>query len=188
VKRTLIIAAVILSMLVYALPVTASPIDTYIDGPWMRFMFAAPGSDATGDCVGCSAGPTDPIVDIEQPPWTFTLTGLADLRITDAFIRGDSFTVFDFGNPVLTTPYKEPGSISECADPDVCYGLSGFSFGSLVLISGAHSLTIQVVNSPYNSGAAFFRIDNIISTPEPLSLVFLGLGLLGLGVLRRSRC
>ena len=41
---------------------------------------------------------------IEKPPWTFTVAGSAELRITDAFIRGDNFTVFDFGEPVLTTP------------------------------------------------------------------------------------
>lgn len=68
-KRTLIIAGILLATVVFALPASAVSIDTYIDGPWMRFVFAAPGSYATGNCGGCYALPTDPIVDIEQPPW-----------------------------------------------------------------------------------------------------------------------
>ena len=48
-------------------------------------------------------------------------------------------------------------------------------------------MTIQMVDSPYDSGAAYFRIDRIVGVPEPLSIMLLGLGLLGLGAVRRSR-
>ena len=113
------------------------------------------------------------------------------MRITDAFTRGDTFKVFDSNMLVLTTPYVAPDyyippSIM-CTDPENCYGSDGFSFGWIDLAAGSHSLTIQVVDSPHGSGAAYFRIDRIVGVPEALSIMLLGLGLLGLGAVRRSR-
>ena len=66
-------------------------------------------------------------------------------------------------------------------------GQAGVSYDSVILQAGDHSLTIQVAQSPSGIGAAFFRIDRIVGVPEPLSLILLGFGLLGLGAIRRSR-
>ena len=188
VKRTLIIAAVILSTVVFAAPVSANPIKDYIDGPWMKFLFPqGTGQDATGSCNNCSPDPTAPTVDLESPSWDFSLTGMAEFRITDAFLRGDSFAVYDGGVLKLTTPSVDEG-VSCGSDPANCYGLADVSWGFFTLGSGSHSLTIKTAVSPYTGGgAAFFRIDRIISTPEPLSIMLLGIGLLGLGAIRRSR-
>ena len=64
---------------------------------------------------------------------------------------------------------------------------AGVSYDSVSLQAGEHSLTIQVAQSPSNLGAAYFRIDRIVAAPEPLSIMLLGFGLLGLGAVRRSR-
>jgi hypothetical protein len=190
VKRTLIMAAVILSIVAFAPPASAVSIQDYVDGPWMKFLFGSSYSNAYGNCSGtyCDQGPGTNFVDLGESPWTFTTQGSSIFRITDAFQRGDSFNVFDFGGqtPIVTTPSVDTG-VSCDADPESCYGKAGVSYGSLILAAGPHSLTIQVVDSPYNSGAAYFRIDRIIDAPEPLSLMLLGLGLLGLGAVRRVR-
>jgi len=188
VKRTLIIAAVLLSTVAFALPASASSIDIYIDGPWMKFLFPqGAGQDATGSCNNCSPEPTAPIVDLESPSWDFLLAGMAEFRITDAFLRGDSFKVYDDGVLKLTTPSVDEG-VSCDIDPANCYGLAGVSWGSFILGSGSHSLTIETAASPYTGGgAAYFRIDCIVATPEPLSIMLLGLGLMSLGAARRSR-
>jgi hypothetical protein len=188
VKRTLIIAAVLLSTVLVALPALASQIDDYIDGPWMKFLFPqGAGQDATGSCNNCYPDLTAPTVDLESPSWDFSLAGMAEFRITDAFLRGDSFEVYDGGILKLTTP-SVAQNVSCGSDPAICYGLADVSWGLFTLGSGSHSLTIKTAASPYTGGgAAFFRIARIISTPEPLSLMLLGLGLLGLGAIKRSR-
>jgi hypothetical protein len=189
VKRTLIIAAVILSTVAFALPASAVSIDSYINGPWMKFLFPeGAGGDATGSCSNCQPGQYDPIVELENPPWTFTLADMAEFRITDAFWKGDSFEVYDFGNAILTTPIVPIDTSSSETNPENSYASSVFSHGSVILAPGNHSFTIKTVTSPYEGGgAAFFRIDRIIDAPEPMTLMLLGLGLLGLSALRRAR-
>jgi hypothetical protein len=68
-----------------------------------------------------------------------------------------------------------------------CCGTAGVSYDSVILPAGDHSLTIKVAQSPSGIGAAFFRIDGIVGVPEPLSVILLCFGLLGLGAIRRSR-
>lgn len=184
-KRTLIIAAVLLSTVVFALPASADYIDSFIDGPWLKFIFGQDGSFATA-CTNCSAEPGADPVNPGNPPWMFSLVDVGELRITDAFLTGDTFTVFDFNSAILST--SSPNAGDDCgADPEACYRTTGVSRGSLILAAGDHELTIRVDNSPYNSGAAYFRIDRIVGVSEPMSIMLLGLGLMGLGARRRSR-
>jgi hypothetical protein len=182
----LIIAAVLLSMVVVALPVSAGPIDTYINGPWLEFGFGGVNTDAYS-CPGCGSSSGDNSVFLDDPAWTFTLNAPTQVKITDAFFRGDSFRMYDFGSLVLTTLSVPQVGISCGSDPEGCYGAEGVSYGSFILASGVHSLTVQMADSPYGSGAAYFRIDRIVAAPEPLSIMLLGVGLLGLGAIKRSR-
>lgn len=188
VKRILIFVVVLLSSVVFALPVTAGSIDPYINGPWLKFFFRGPGTEAYGCsyCGGDSAGENQ--VFLDPPPWTLDLAAPVVLKITDAFLKGDSFEVYDFGILKLTTPSVDLLQYygSDCGtDPKNCYGAAGFSYGTFDLAAGPHSLTIRVADSPYNQGAAYFRVDRTVSTPEPGSMLLLVLGIIGIGVLRR---
>jgi hypothetical protein len=188
VKRILILAVVLLSSVALALPVAAGSIDTYINGPWLKYFFQGPGADASGCayCGGDSAGENQ--VFLDPAPWTLDLAGPAVLKITDAFLKGDNFSVYDFKILKLTTPSVDLLRYygSDCgSSPENCYGAEGVSYGTFDLAVGLHSLTIRVADSPYGQGAAYFRIDRIIGTPEPGSMLLVALGIIGIGVLRR---
>jgi len=185
VKRILIIAAVLLSTVAFALPASAGPIDIS-SNKWFEFYFGQEGSWAAGcagmACVESGAGNS---VFLDEPAWTFQSASSAVLKITDAFLKGDSFNVYDSGALILEMPTVL--ALGACGDnPDQCYGTDGISYDSIILPAGDHSLTIQVAQSPSYAGAAYFRIDRIVATPEPLSIMLLGLGLLGLGAIRRG--
>ena len=186
VKRILIVAAVLLSTVAFVLPASAGPIGTYINGPWLEFGFGGADTDAYS-CPGCGTSSGGNAVFLDDPAWTFTLDGPTKMKIADAFFRGDSFSVYDFGSLVLTTLSVPQVEMSCGSDPEGCYGAGGVSYGAIDLAPGSHSLTIQMAESPYGGGAAYFRIDRIVAAPEPLSIMLLGLGLLGLGAVRRSR-
>jgi hypothetical protein len=153
-------------------------------------MFWEKGSPAYGNCAvaSCEQMKGTNYVDLGGSPWVFNVASPTMLKITDAFQKGDRFAVYDFGSLVLTTPFVVAEDISGSgSNPALCYGLADVSWGSLSLAAGSHSLTIGILESPFGAGAAYFRIDRIVSTPEPLSLMLLALGLLGLGAVRRSR-
>jgi hypothetical protein len=135
-------------------------------GPWNEFSFAGPGSDAKGcapadpggaACVPSSSGNSQ---FVGAPPWTFTVpSDGATLTVTDAFLAGDTFQVMDNGNPIGGTS-AVPTSGSCGSDPVPCLADPSVSHGVFDLGPGAHSLTIKMLASPFNTGAAYFRVDN----------------------------
>jgi hypothetical protein len=136
-----------------------------IGGPWIQFSFGEENSFATGcfpadpagfGCVPSSAGNS---VFGDAPPWTFTApSGGATLTVTDAFLRGDRFEIFDFGTSIGTT--SEVDTDDSCGDdPDPCILDPLVSHGVFSLEPGPHEITIQAIASPFGAGAAYFRID-----------------------------
>jgi hypothetical protein len=171
-----------------------------LTGLWQEFNFTTTGVPARGcapaDPAGglCSASSAGNSVFADAPPWTFTagISG-ASLTVTDAFNNGDEFEVFDFGVSIGTTPVvANTGSCGD--DPDVCVADAASSHRVYPLAPGAHSITITPSESPFSSGAAYFRVDGEIFIQEIPTLGAAGLvllaGALGLGallILRRSR-
>jgi hypothetical protein len=119
----------------------------------------------------------------ERWPWTFSLSTSATLIVTDAFVPGDQFRLFDNGSVLGDTslPVNDvfgscDNNISAClADPEI-------SKGEFVLAAGAHALSGTVVQSPFDGGVGYFEVSTI---PEPATAALLGIVLPVLWIARR---
>lgn len=79
--------------------------------------------------------------------------------MTDAFLKGDRFEIFDGGVSIGMTS-AVPTNTADCgSDPAVCVSDPTVSHGAFNLGPGSHSITIKAQNSPFGAGAAYFRID-----------------------------
>lgn len=161
---------------------TASAGPIVSGGPWYEFIFGDVGSSAI-EGTGATPSSGGNSVYADPPPWTFTspLSGSV-FTVTDAFITGDAFEVFDNGVSIGSTPLVPEGT-SGSDDPAVTVLDPAFSHASFLLGAGEHSITIVTLASPFGSGAAYFRLDAINAVPEPSTLALASLG--GLGVVGR---
>ena len=157
----------------YANPITL--------GTWYEFGFDPAHSFTTvpgcfpADPMGVPCPPPDPGVVstfLGAPPWTFSLSTLGLLTITDVFLPGDSFQVFDNGALIGSTNVVPSTGISCGINPDACLTNPNFSHGAFPVSAGPHSITVGV--SPAQIlGEGFFRVDAI---PEPSTLLLLASG------------
>jgi hypothetical protein len=88
------------------------------------------------------------------------------LSVTNCFLQGDYFEVFDNGQPILITdegnnfPGFPSGNVTEPVnDPSTCLASLDFNHGWAVLNPGTHLLTVLVGASWYSGGAGFLRVD-----------------------------
>jgi MYXO-CTERM domain-containing protein len=144
-------------------------------GTWYRFSFG--GTDTFVDAADGNAS-----------PWTFTAPAIgATFTVTDGFLHGDQFEVYDFDVSQGTTPAVAADSLGTCADPDICVTDALYSSRGYFLGSGNHSITIRMANSPYGSGGAWFRWDEGGSrVPTPAAFGLMALGLVGAALRRRN--
>lgn len=175
----------LLSLFLFAQVLQAGPVTP---GVYSEFSFGSVGTLARGcdpaDPLGsfCVSSSGTPSVLLTAPPWTFSApVGGATLTVTDAFLSGDRFQVFDFGISLGLT--SAPGTGANCGDdPAVCLATPGISKGVFALAAGGHSLTITPTLS-LGGGSGYLRVDAV---PEPSTWLLLTTGLLLMLMLRAS--
>jgi hypothetical protein len=161
-----------------------------VGGLWYEFGFDPPHSPTVAGCqpldpagVPCrapAAGVASSFLD--APPWTVASAVPVLLTVTDAFLSGDYFDIYDFGIFVGSTPPVLLGS-SCGVDPVACVTDPLVSHASFTLESGAHAITINVHEAQI-LGEGFLRVTAV---PEPTTWLLLGSGLAGLGLWGRKR-
>ena len=109
------IGAVAIAVLLTAAPALADPVPLDV---WEEFAFETAGTPATGCDPNDSSGPFclgsfgTPADFAPAPPWTFLAPFGALLQVTDAFLAGDRFQVFDFGVSIGLT--SAPVGLDDC--------------------------------------------------------------------------
>lgn len=162
-------------------------------GTWYQFSFTGAGVSAQGCdpadpagafCLSSSGTPTQPA---NAPAWTFVApAGGAVFTVTDAFLSGDRFEVFDFGVSIgVTSP---PGSGIDCGDDPVpCLADTAISHALFALTAGNHSLTIATLAGTDPNGGSGYFLASAGQTPLPPAAGFMLAGLIGLASLIRHR-
>ena len=145
---------------------------------------ATPVLDAgwTGDQIDGS------FVDSEQSPYVFSLSAPAYFRITDQFIVGDVYSVYDGVTFLFSTVFS--GAMTSILPIGDAFGDAGwtsadYSHGEFLLGTGSHSLTVQGDGVGGIPAGFYTRLDTAV--PEPTTMSLFGLGSLALGYLRRRR-
>ncbi len=116
-----------------------------------------------------------PALSIDSP-YPYNLgPGGATFAITDDFIVGDVYTVFDFGVPILVTAFGPPPSHPFGFGPpnpfgDLAWQIPQYSHGEVFLGPGAHLLTVGGNGAGGVPAGLWVRIDGGV-IPEPASLL-----------------
>jgi len=139
-------------------------------GGWTSFSFGGPSSPSN--------------------PSTFDFTSAAKgdiLKITDAFLKGDVFKVFDSGVLLGLTSFVPASTSNTTFDPDTAFADSTYSKGIFSLAPGSHSISIITESSPFGSGGAYIRRDPNLAVPVPTPALLPGLIGMGIAAYRKRK-
>ncbi|GAA6187003.1 VPLPA-CTERM sorting domain-containing protein [Litorivita sp. NS0012-18] len=124
----------------------------------------------------------------EDSPYTFTLTDDAYFRLTDAFLTGDVFGVYQSGVLLAETTLTAFASgFGDNFSADSAW--TSADYGSLELLLGAGSYNLIVIGDGGGGTPADFyvRLDSAPAVPLPASLPLLALGVAGFGMMKRRK-
>ncbi len=122
--------------------------------------------------------------DNEDGAYIYSLARPAVFRITDAFVAGDVWNVYDFGSLILTTAFVAfPAGFGDNAPADAAWTDAAYSSGEVFLTARSHSITVQGDGAGGMPARFFVRMD----APEPGTVALLCFGLAGILASRRLR-
>ncbi len=125
-------------------------------------------------------------IDSEFSPYELTLSVPAIFSITDAYVVGDTYFVYDFGSLILTTAVGTGVAFPPSdATADAAWTSGLFSIGSVDLASGAHEITVQGDGIGGIPAGFFVRIDSANVPDGGATLILISLGLMAVVAVRR---
>ena len=141
-----------------------------VDGGWASDEVLAAGAPSVGSA------------------YAFTLTDAAYFRITDAFITGDVYSVFNAGALLLETSFQAFGAgFGDNPTADDAWTDASFSSGEILLAAGDYSLVVIGDGAGGLPAGFFTRLDSVAPVPLPASLGLMGLAIGGVGLMARRR-
>lgn len=114
----------------------------------------------------------------------FTLTESAVFKVTDAYLSGDQFAVYNFGSLLGLTSAPTTTGDSIGGDYDAAFADPRWSSASFVLGAGSYQITGLATLSPFGTGGAAVQLAPV---PEPETYAMLGAGVAALMLARRRK-
>jgi len=168
--KPLLVSAVAVCALSFVKPAQAGPV---LDAGWSSDEITQAATDSLGS------------------PYSFSLAGAADFSITDAYVVGDTFKVYDFGSLILTTVVGAGVAFAIPSDSyaDSAWASGSYGIGTVTLGAGSHQITVQGDGAGGLPAGFFDRLDTSKSVPDSSATFgLISLGLVAIVAARKRLC
>ena len=91
---------------------------------------------------------------------TFTFRGPGCVRVTDDFLKGDQFRVYDNIAVLGETPVVAVDATSPEVGPDAAFADPTYSSCSFPVGDGAHAISIEAIGLSFGAGRGYIRVDS----------------------------